>query len=437
MNDFQQKTDVMIVGGGLAGLTAATYLARAGRKVTLFEKGQQVGGRAMTQERERFLFNLGPHALYVSGAGTAVLHDLNIPFSGHNPRLGGSLAVHHNQLYPLPMSVGDVLRTRFLTWGERLRLMKAMAALFTTNPSQTHQVPLSDWIKKQVGSSPNLQDLMFALARLGTYTNAPDVMNTAVFLQQTQNATKESVYYLDGGWQTLVNGLRQAATAAGAIIVTGARVTAVTDTPFPQVTLADGEVWHGGALLLAVDPPTAADLMPGHGGLRMLADTTIPAQAACLDVGLRRLPHPERLFALHLNQPLYLSVHSDVAQLGPKGSATIHVAKYLPTTPTDPEQDRIELEMLLDLVQPGWREEVVTQRFLPNMTVISRIAAAAEGGVNGRPPVALSGSNSLFLAGDWVGTEGWLADAAFASARAAAQCILRQTQPLTIDRIMA
>ncbi|KAA3665218.1 MAG: NAD(P)/FAD-dependent oxidoreductase, partial [Chloroflexi bacterium] len=245
MNDFKKRTDVMIVGGGLAGLTAATYLARAGRNVTLLEKGKQVGGRAITQERERFLFNLGPHALYVSGAGTAVLHDLNIPFSGHTPHLNGSLAVHHNKLYPLPMSLGGVLRSRFLTWRERLRLMKAMMALYTTKPEQTDRVTLREWIEKQVGDSRNLQDLMFALARLGTYTNAPDLMNTAVFLQQTQNATKSSVFYLDGGWQTLVDGLRQAATDVGTTIITEARVTAVTDTPSPQIHLSNGDVWEG------------------------------------------------------------------------------------------------------------------------------------------------------------------------------------------------
>src|SRR5690348_10873067 len=43
------ETDVVIVGGGLAGLSAAAYLARGGVAVTLFEKAAHLGGRAATQ----------------------------------------------------------------------------------------------------------------------------------------------------------------------------------------------------------------------------------------------------------------------------------------------------------------------------------------------------------------------------------------------------
>jgi flavin-dependent dehydrogenase len=43
------STDVIIVGGGLAGLSAASYLARAGCSVTLFEKSVLLGGRAASR----------------------------------------------------------------------------------------------------------------------------------------------------------------------------------------------------------------------------------------------------------------------------------------------------------------------------------------------------------------------------------------------------
>ena len=68
--------DVIVVGGGLAGLTAAAYLGRAGRRVTLFERGAQLGGRARVQQRAGFHLNLGPHALYLGGAGAGILREL-------------------------------------------------------------------------------------------------------------------------------------------------------------------------------------------------------------------------------------------------------------------------------------------------------------------------------------------------------------------------
>ena len=42
--------DVIIIGGGHNGLTAAAYLARAGRKVLVLERSNEVGGAAVTGE---------------------------------------------------------------------------------------------------------------------------------------------------------------------------------------------------------------------------------------------------------------------------------------------------------------------------------------------------------------------------------------------------
>jgi hypothetical protein len=57
--------------------------------------------------------------------------------------------------------------------------------------------------------------------------------------------------------------------------------------------------------------------------------------------------------------------------------------------------------------------------------VANRTPLAAEGGLNGRPDVALT--NRIFLAGDWIGPTGWLAEASFISAREAARRILTES----------
>ena len=60
------------------------------------------------------------------------------------------------------------------------------------------------------------------------------------------------------------------------------------------------------------------------------------------------------------------------------------------------------------------------------MTVVNALATADRGGLAGRPEPEVPGIPNLYVAGDWVGPEGWLSDAALASAKRAAQLILER-----------
>ncbi len=51
---------IAVIGSGFSSLAAASYLAKAGHKVTLFEKNKTFGGRARQLKREGFIFDMGP-----------------------------------------------------------------------------------------------------------------------------------------------------------------------------------------------------------------------------------------------------------------------------------------------------------------------------------------------------------------------------------------
>lgn len=51
---------IAVIGSGFAGLSAATFLAKAGNDVTLYEKNSDVGGRARQFELDDFTFDMGP-----------------------------------------------------------------------------------------------------------------------------------------------------------------------------------------------------------------------------------------------------------------------------------------------------------------------------------------------------------------------------------------
>jgi phytoene dehydrogenase-like protein len=70
--------NVLVVGGGMAGLTAAAYLARAGCRVTLVEKNAECGGLVSSFTRDGFLFDAGVRALEDAGIILPMLKDLGI-----------------------------------------------------------------------------------------------------------------------------------------------------------------------------------------------------------------------------------------------------------------------------------------------------------------------------------------------------------------------
>ena len=72
------KYDTIIVGAGIAGLTAAVYLARSGQKILLIEKNKECGGLVNTFPRDGFRFEAGVRALENAGIIFPMLEDLGI-----------------------------------------------------------------------------------------------------------------------------------------------------------------------------------------------------------------------------------------------------------------------------------------------------------------------------------------------------------------------
>lgn len=394
----------VVVGGGLAGLTAANALAGKGDQVILLEQSHQLGGRAQTRQQDGYFLNLGPHALYRGGVANKTFQDWKIPFSGQAPPVGSrAYFVRGNTLFPAVKDFGSLLATRLFGLREKFEAAR-LFGLFTSGKAAEGET-MQDWIERHAHSQ-QVRDFAAMVIRTATYAAEMQSLSAEAALRQVAMAFKDSVLYLDGGWQTLIDGLAERALSLGVEI----RREESVDTL--DAIDADG-------ILLAVGPASVEKLtgarISGRHAVRM----------ASLDLALEKLPDDSALVAFAIDRPLYLSVHSASARLAPQDGALVHIGKYLGSSAADPSSVREELEDYAMLAIPQWRRHAKHVRFLPNLTVTSMMPTPS-----GRPDVDFLGRENIAVAGDWVGGSGMLADAAVASACRAAGVIQRRKAPV-------
>jgi phytoene dehydrogenase-like protein len=389
----------VVIGGGLAGLTAANELAGQGNRITLLEQSSHLGGRAATHNENGYLLNLGPHALYRGGRAAQTFREWRIPFSGGIPPTASrAYFVRERQFYPMVTNLGGLLATRMFNFREKLEVSNLLRSFTAAKANQRER--MADWLDRHV-STARVREFAATLIRIATFAIDLDLLDAQAALNQIASALKDNVLYLDGGWQTLVDGLAQRARSLGVNIRCGEPVANVDSI-------------EAAGIVLAVNPAQVEKLtgVPLPAGL--------PLHMASLDLGLDGLPKDAANAAFALDRPLYLSVHSASAQLAPQGGRMVHVAKYLGAGRQEPNSVRAELEEYATLVLPGWRRHVAFARFLPALTVTPMMPTTTD-----RPDEDFLGLQRITIAGDWVGPEGMLADAAVASALRAAGAIQR------------
>lgn len=412
--------DVIVVGAGVAGLVAAAFASKGGASVLVLEASPELGGRARTRIVSGYHFNQGAHALYRDGFLDKALHELGVEVTGAVPALATGSFVHDNTLHQAPFSAAGLASTTLLSDAEKSEVASILRRLRDRSVETPHGASLQDALAA-LSQSPRVRSVLAAMVRLTNLVHAPTLADGPALLDQLHGGLTRNVRYLDGGWGAIIDGLATACIKLGASCRSSCRVERFESGPPWRATLADGTALTARAVVLAVNPVQAAELYPLLESLPGATDA-VPAKVACLDIGLARLPRPDILFALGVDRPLYLSVHSAAARLAPDGAALVHTMRYLePGEKPDRGALIAELEALMDLTQPGWREWERARQFLPAMPAISAIPLAARGGMNGRPDVVVQDAEGLFISGDWIGSAGMLSDAAAASGRLAGE----------------
>jgi phytoene dehydrogenase-like protein len=409
-NPHPDRFDLVAVGGGIAGLVAGATAAQAGRTVAVLD-AREAPGRAATVQLDGFALNPGPHALYLQGALRAALGRLGIDPPGASPAASALHVLRDGHVWRFPTGPLSLARTALLGRRSRVRAARLLGGL-----AKLH-APAGTSVEQWLADEPDdLAALVRMLVRTATYTDAPDRLDAGAATAQLRLAAG-GVRYVDGGWRTIVAELRSVIEAAGGTIRTDTAVSAVGVDPDPFV-IAGERTWPARAVVIAAGGPDAVEHLVGR-RVPGRADLGPAVEASCLDLGTNRAADPSVLFGVDV--PWYLSTHGPVAAgLAPAGRWLLQLLEYLPpgAGPAEPDVMRDRFAELAAHAGIGG-DDVVMRRYLHRMTVMGGMPLAATGGLAARPAVdALhrDGLPGVFLAGDWVGGEGMLADASAASA---------------------
>ncbi|MES5926773.1 FAD-dependent oxidoreductase [Bacillus cereus group sp. MG9] len=423
-----KKFDVAIVGGGLAGLTASIYLAKEGRKVVVLEKSSRFGGRAMTINKNGIYMNLGAHALYRGGEAFLTFNELGMNLTGGMPSTKAH-GIWKDDVYTIPTDFRSILSTPLLSWSAKIQFSRLMIHLGKLDINMIPKMSLSVWAEKEI-QDPMVRNMFYALCRTTTYTYAPTMQLASSVLKQIQLSMKEGVFYVDGGWETIITKLRDIANNVGVQFLASKHVLEVEYCEGVQkIRCLDDEVFEVDAVVVTIPPKEACKIIKGAEGTSLYrwSEQSVPVTVAALDIGLRRLTNPTHQFALGLDQPIFFTNQSRAAKLSEDGAIVVSLIKYHnPMLEINHfHDDQEQLENTMELLHPNWKREVVAKQYLPKITVVHdfpHIDRVEKPGPN------IPEMPGVYVAGDWAGHDEILADAAVASGKRAALHILKQLE---------
>lgn len=405
-------SEIVIIGGGIAGLASAALLARAGHSVTVLEKSAQLGGRAGVWQHDGFRFDTGPSWYLMPEVfdhfyrllGTSADEQLSLVtldpgyrvfFEGDETPVDISASRDENLdiFEAIEKGAGFELHDYLISAEETYDLAKRQF-LYTTfadiRPVFTREVlakggrfarlltqPLSTFVRRRFKSRKLRQILGYPAVFLGSSPyKTPSMYHLMSHLDLA-----DGVLYPMGGFGTVIESIAKLARKEGATIVTSADVqniqvqgrTAVGVEyrgPNGEVLFADADVVVSGADLHFTETRLLESQHQSYP--QKYWDRHVPGPSALLlylgvSGSLPQLEHHtllftkkwekgfKAIFGKHTSVPspasLYVCKPSGVdPSVAPAGSENVFVLVPIPADPTIGHGGDLQLEQLADAV---------------------------------------------------------------------------------------
>jgi phytoene dehydrogenase-like protein len=327
-----REWDVIVVGGGHNGLTAAAYLAEAGRSVLVLERRDQLGG-ACTLERpfpdQRYV--VSPCAYAVGLLDSRLIDELRLRSRGYrvfevDPHLwcgfadGTSYAEYRDpatdreRLEANGFSAADIsgLDRYYALYGRARRLLRDgpdgdLWAGASPSRERIEEIlddaelvslvfedSIAELLERHL-SDPRLHRALWGQGVIGTWAGPRTPGTAMVKLLHSMGAIEgqpSAWGYVEGGMGTISFAIAEAARASGAALAAGVPVARIR--PGEGVELESGELIRGRAVVCNADPKRLAallaeDQVPAAFATR-LSEWKVGSPVVKLNAGLHRAP---------------------------------------------------------------------------------------------------------------------------------------------------
>ncbi len=438
---------VVVIGGGLAGITAALDAAEAGAAVTLVERRSRLGGLTWSFARDGRWFDNGQHVFlrcctaYLELLGRlGVADDVALQARMDVPVLspGRPLSRLRRNGLPAPLHLsGALARYRPVPLRERLRIPLAALALRSIDPSDPalDRETFGAWLRRH-RQGEHAWSALWDLITLPTVNLPADEASLALAAKVFRTGLLDASDAGDIGWSKVPlarlhdEPARRALDAAGVKTLLGTPVAAIEPagrgTPGRWSVHTEETDLEADAVIVAVPPPVAARLVPAEA---QIGDVAALGASPIVNVHLvydRRVT--DLSFAAALESPVQF-VFDRTASSGTRRGQCLAVSlsaadRWIGLRPD--ELIKIFTEALGDLFPAARHARVVD-------AVVTREHEATFRGVPGTlalRPGPRTQCPGLAMAGAWTDT-GWPAtmEGAVRSGHAAAGAVLSESAP--------
>ncbi|MDJ0346017.1 hydroxysqualene dehydroxylase HpnE [Streptomyces sp. H10-C2] len=419
----------VVVGGGLAGTTAALALADAGLRVTLIESRPRLGGLAFSFRRGELTIDNGQHVFLrcctayqwfidrIAARDLVTLQDrLDVPvLDASNMRLGRL----RRAALPVPLHLAASLATYpHLSLRERVTVGRAALALrvLDLDDPALDDTDFASWLRDR-GQSPRTIEALWDLVGVATLNATAANASLGLAAMVFKTGLLSDAAAADIGWAAAPlgelhdNRARAALDAAGVRTMLRSRVTGIKPVAEGgwRVDTETGP-GQGGQL----DAGTVVLALPQRETHGLLPEGALDDPGALLRIGTAPILNVHVVYDRKvLRQPFFAALGSPVQWVFDRtaSSGLTGSGQYLAVSQSAAE-DEIDLPVAelrerylpeLERLLPAARGAEVTDFFVTRERTATFAPAP---GVGRLRPGAVTRARGLYLAGAWTAT-GW------------------------------